>query len=248
MAPAVETTPAAELSQQDMSKVVWQLAMEHECLDMVHETHRQDWKGGFREPFSVLEVPKQSVAACTIDQLFEFNIAACCIHKLTVQEQACLLLRGVQHLLVDRQQLAKFLSSNSPDCRELLQAYASLWEAEWRLSWLSVLQAAKTSTEDNRGSSVTRKTRRFSMRILCGTDTLQEDNKNGNMFVDAMRSFFSEALHMAHLEADEVQRLIEAFVEALISDASFLRCLSASMYSERERLQTIRQRKRSSLG
>jgi len=234
-ASVAETTLGAELSQQEMSKAVLQLAMEHECLDMVHEMHRRDWEGGCRATFSALEVPKQSVAACTINRLLEFNGTTCCVHKLTVQEKTWLLIRGVQHLLVDKQQLAKFLASNSPDCRELLRAYARIWEAEWRLSWLSVLQAANTSAEGNRTGSFACKTRRFSMRISCGTHALQEDNRNGSMIVDAMQSFFSEAIHMALLEADEVQRLVEAFVAALISDAYFLRCLSASMFCERER-------------
>jgi len=98
-----------------------------------------------------------------------------------------------------------------------------------------VLQAANTSTKGNRSGSFACKTRRLSMRMLRGTATLQEGNRNGDMLVDAMRSFFSDAIHMAHLEADEVQRLIEAFVEALISDASFLQCLSASLCSEKDR-------------
>jgi len=193
----------------------------------------------------VLEKPEPSAAACTIDKLFEFTAAACCVHTQTVEEKAKFLRDGVQNLLVDKQQLAKFLASNSPERRELLQAYTRLWEAEWRLSWLSVLQAANTSARGNCSESSVCKTSSISSRISrtssistmvsCGSIALQEDNQNSNMVVNAMRSFFSEAMQMAHLEAAEVQRLVEAFVEALLSDAALLRCLSASMLCECDR-------------
>ncbi|CAK8985152.1 SEC7 domain-containing protein [Durusdinium trenchii] len=54
-----------------------------------------------------------------------------------------------------------------------------------------------------------------------------------------MRSFFANAIRMAKLEADPVQRVIEAFAEALVADAAFLSCFEASMLPEAER-QTYR--------
>merc|ERR1719476_423950 len=50
-----------------------------------------------------------------------------------------------------------------------------------------------------------------------------------------MRSFFSEAVYMAQLEADPVQRVIETFAESLTRDASFLASFEASMLPEKER-------------
>jgi len=201
---------------------------------MEPEMHRRDWRSRCRTN-RLLEEPEPRAAACAMDRLLEFSATACCVHTKTVEEQAWFLRDGVQNLLVDKQQLSKFLASNCPERRELLQAYTRLWEAEWRLSWLSVMQATKTPAKGNRSASSACKTSRFSTMVSCGSNVLQEDNQNSNMVVNAMRSFFSEAIQMAHLEAAEVQRLIEAFVEALISDASLLRCLSASLLSEGER-------------
>merc|ERR1719436_1919288 len=62
-----------------------------------------------------------------------------------------------------------------------------------------------------------------------------EDRNNGNLFTSALRSFFATALRMSQLEADPVQRVIEAFAEALVSDASFLECFASSMLPEIER-------------
>merc|ERR1712187_851426 len=62
-----------------------------------------------------------------------------------------------------------------------------------------------------------------------------DDKSNGNLFISALRSFFAAALRMSQLEADPVQRVIEAFAEALVSDAAFLEHFSHSMLPEAER-------------
>eukprot|EP00429_Kryptoperidinium_foliaceum_P115611 CAMPEP_0176305666 /NCGR_PEP_ID=MMETSP0121_2-20121125/63080_1 /TAXON_ID=160619 /ORGANISM="Kryptoperidinium foliaceum, Strain CCMP 1326" /LENGTH=251 /DNA_ID=CAMNT_0017647343 /DNA_START=18 /DNA_END=770 /DNA_ORIENTATION=+ len=55
--------------------------------------------------------------------------AACPDTELSAQEKAWLFRRGVQLALVDKQQIAKLLSSHRPTCRELLKIYTRLWEA-----------------------------------------------------------------------------------------------------------------------
>jgi len=165
--------------------------------------------------------------------------AVCSALGQTLQEKA-LLRRGVQHSLVDRQKLARFLAS--PGSQDLLQNYARLWEEEWRISWLSVLQTGESATEGKGHCSCARS--RFPIkhvrsmfpirRLLC-IDTPQEDKRNGKLVVNAMRSFFSMAIHMVHLEANEVLRLSKAFVEALVSDAFFLQYFSLSMLPKEER-------------
>mmetsp|Transcript_94798 Transcript_94798/g.292261 ORF Transcript_94798/g.292261 Transcript_94798/m.292261 type:complete len:135 (-) Transcript_94798:64-468(-) len=62
-----------------------------------------------------------------------------------------------------------------------------------------------------------------------------EDRDNGNLFVSALRSFFASELRISQLEHDPVQRVIEAFAEALVSDVAFLECFGRSMLPERER-------------
>jgi len=69
--------------------------------------------------------------------------------------------------------------------------------------------------------------------MFSGTNS--DDKSNGNLFISALRSFFATALRMSQLEADPVQRVIEAFAEALVSDTSFLECFTPSMLPEAER-------------
>jgi len=181
----------------------------------------------------------------------------CPDHELTVVEKAWLLRRGVQHALVDKQQLAKFLAGHKAGCQELLQAYTKLWEAEWRLSWPQVLAAADTAAEDSGGSPASRPesahsaatTERGQQRAHSRPRSRKtpqpfvgmfhrmntDDKRNGDLVVSAMRSFFSEAVYMAQLEADPVQRVIETFAESLTRDASFLASFEASMLPEKER-------------
>merc|ERR1719362_746251 len=177
-------------------------------------------------------------------------------HELSVLEKAWLLRRGVQHSLVDKKELAKFLAGHKPGSKELLQAYTKLWESEWRLSWPNELPAVETAAEDSGGSPANRSD---SAHSGAATDRQQprshtprargrrqgqhfffrggspEDKRNGELFVSAMRSFFSTAIYMAQLEADPVQRVIEAFAEVLTNDKSFLDCFEASMLPEKER-------------
>lgn len=65
--------------------------------------------------------------------------------------------------------------------------------------------------------------------------TSQGDKANGDLFVSALRSFFATALRMSQLEADPVQRVIEAFAAALVADAAFMEVFEPSMLPEKER-------------
>merc|ERR1740130_2316020 len=63
----------------------------------------------------------------------------------------------------------------------------------------------------------------------------EDDKANGDMFSDALRSYFATALRMSQLEADCVQRVIEAFAAALVNDKPFSEAFSLSMLPEKER-------------
>merc|ERR1740121_3142761 len=62
-----------------------------------------------------------------------------------------------------------------------------------------------------------------------------DDKTNGDVFTDALRSYFASALHMSQLEADCVQRVVEAFAQALVNDKAFLDPFTAPMLPEKER-------------
>eukprot|EP00913_Durusdinium_trenchii_P022440 g21078.t2 len=187
---------------------------------------------------------------------------ACPDLDFTVEQRAWIYLRASQSSLVDRTKLAGFLSSPKPHCKELLKAYTKLWESEWRMEWRSTLDIPEESAASSPGSrqssrsgsqgpstDVARRPRSQSRRRMSRTDWIlgrlggvsstADDKSNGNLFVSAMRSFFANAIRMAKLEADPVQRVIEAFAEALVADAAFLSCFEASMLPEAER-QTYR--------
>lgn len=191
---------------------------------------------------------------------------ACGDLELSVEERAWIYLRASQASLVDRKNLAGFLSSPKPHCKELLKAYTRLWESEWRMEWRNTLEIPEESAASSPGSrqssrsgsqgpttttpsDVSRRTRSQSRRRMSRTDWIlgrlggvsstADDKSNGNLFVSAMRSFFANAIRMAKLEADPVQRVIEAFAEALVADSAFLSCFQASMLPEAER-QTYR--------
>merc|ERR1712187_765662 len=94
--------------------------------------------------------------------------------------------------------------------------------------------SATSASGVRRAPSKTRKSKRD--WILSMVSSVSADDKsNGGLFISALRSFFATALRMSQLEADPVQRVIEAFAEALVSDASFLQCFTASMLPEVER-------------
>jgi len=174
---------------------------------------------------------------------------SCPSYELKAQEKAWLLRRGVQHALVDKQQLAKFLSHHRPQCRELLKEYTKLWESEWRQGWSSILQeAAEDSTgspasrggqssDSGRATQRRRSKPRSKREWISGmfSGMTPEDRNNGNLFVSALRSFFATELRISQLEHDPVQRVIEAFAEALVSDESFLGYFGQSMLPEKER-------------
>jgi len=220
--------PATEFSQHGLAELVFQFAKVNKCQEIVQGIQAHMLR-------SALDVP-----------------AACSVFRQTVQQKALLLRCGVQHSLVDRQKLAKFLAS--PVCQDLLQNYARLWEEEWRISWLPVLQTGESAAagKDHRSSA-----HRFPMRLVrCSfpigcvwhIGTPQEDKRNGNLVVNAMQSFFSMAIHMVHVEANEVLTLNKAFVKALVSDVSFLQCLSSSMRPKEERHQEYQTEEDSLLG
>jgi hypothetical protein len=172
---------------------------------------------------------------------------ACSDRELPVQEQAWLFRRGVQLALIDKQALAKYLSGHKADRTELLKAYTMIWEAEWHANRPSY---SSTGGDDSAAPSpATRKaepaaSRRASSRPRARTmDKLfdmfsginADDKANGEMFTDALRSFFATALRMSQLEADCVQRVIEAFAAALVNDKTFIEAFTASMLPEKER-------------
>eukprot|EP00439_Symbiodinium_sp_Y106_P018864 s7812_g2.t1 len=181
---------------------------------------------------------------------------------LTVEQKAWAYLQAAHCALVDRQNLARFLSSPKPHCKELLKAYTKLWESEWRVEWRQTLEIPEESAASSPGSrqssrsnsagpaatsdssrprarsqSIRRRMSRtdWILGMVGGVSSTADDKSNGNLFVSAMRSFFANAIKMSQLEAaDPVQRVIEAFAEALVADAAFLSCFEASMLPEKE--------------
>eukprot|EP00435_Cladocopium_sp_Y103_P037203 s1550_g9.t2 len=230
-------------------------------------------------PASIAESPPGAlmtpqVVYIPVEKLPTATIApeACGDLELSVEERAWIYLRASQASLVDRKNLAGFLSSPKPHCKELLKAYTRLWESEWRMEWRNTLEipeelpllrsesaasspgSRQSSRSGSQGptttpSDVSRRTRSQSRRRMSRTDWIlgrlggvsstADDKSNGNLFVSAMRSFFANAIRMSKLEADPVQRVIEAFAEALVADSAFLSCFQASMLPEAER-QTYR--------
>lgn len=196
---------------------------------------------------------------------------ACQEEDLSIDEKAWLLRRGVQFALVDKQHLAKFLSSHKSNSPALLKAYTKFWEAEWRQSWPSLQQRAAEASADGGNDSgdnspaggrlpgaggdaggatgsnadkaggasrrSTSRPKKGALESIIGmvSGVSPQEKDNANLFVSALRSFFANALRMSQLEADPVQRVIEAFSEALVADAAFLRIFTTSMLPERER-------------
>jgi hypothetical protein len=244
MTSSAARAPAAELGHQGLPELVLQFAQANRCHEIVQGMQAHIKGSDCEDPFCAVELP-----------------AACSVFRQTVQK-ALLLRSGVQHSLVDKQKLAGFLAT--PGRQDLLRNYARLWEEEWRLSWLSVLQTVDTATGGKGHRSCAHSTfpirllgstvptrrpwRMFPVRRLRRTATPQDDKRNANLVVSAMRSFFSKAIQMVHLEANEVLRLTKAFVEALVSDMSFMQCFSSSMIPEEQRHKEYRTEEDSLLG
>ncbi|CAL1167981.1 unnamed protein product [Cladocopium goreaui] len=256
-----ESPPGALMTPQ---VVYIPVLLPHRCS---HCGHDCDGRGPLAAP---LAAPEMSASTFPRPE-------ACGDLELSVEERAWIYLRASQASLVDRKNLAGFLSSPKPHCKELLKAYTRLWESEWRMEWRNTLEIPEESAASSPGSrqssrsgsqgpttttpsDVSRRTRSQSRRRMSrtasglrskknirdwilgrlgGVSSTADDKSNGNLFVSAMRSFFANAIRMAKLEADPVQRVIEAFAEALVADSAFLSCFQASMLPEAER-QTYR--------
>lgn len=176
----------------------------------------------------------------------------CSDRELTHEEQAWLFRRGVQLALVDKQSLAQYLSGHKGDRPELLRHYTNLWEVEWQAtrpiygdggdesgggspaSGRDGKQNVNSTTAQRRSTSRPRgRTMDKLFDMFSGISGI--DKANGDMFVDAMRCFFATALRMSQLEADCVQRVIEAFAAALVNDKQFIDQFTPSMLPEKER-------------
>lgn len=176
---------------------------------------------------------------------------ACSDRELTLEQQAWLLRRGCAWSLCDKQKLAKFLSGHKAGRVELLKTYAKLWEKEWRIA----RPAGDGGVDSRSGSPDSGASRRTTTSGSTGgakrpdsrgrkplgrlfdmfSGISAEDKSNGDVIMDALRSYFATALHMSQLEADCVQRVIEAFAEAMVNDKSFLDPFTASMLPEKDR-------------
>jgi len=152
----------------------------------------------------------------------------------------------VQCALVEKQDLARFLSGAKEPAPTLLAAFTKLWEQEWRqgIADLAAVPspgspsgynhsrcasapaavAAPAPTPSAESDALAR------IRRLIRRETVAPaEEKNGDMIVSALRSFFAEALHVAQLEANNVMRIVEAFASSLASDNSFVVALTPSM-------------------
>jgi hypothetical protein len=194
---------------------------------------------------------------------------ACRAFDLCLEEKAWLLRRGVEMAQLSRHSMAKYLSHHRPACKELLKAYATLWEAEWRLTSLTSASDEGDSTPRARSQSAEQDATGTSPRSASNRDssagppgaarnrsispnrstiakwfgdvvdqmqgTTPHDKSNGDILVSAIRSFFAGALRVAQLEADPVQRVVEAFAAALAADPTFMQVFEPSMLPEKER-------------
>lgn len=174
---------------------------------------------------------------------------ACSDRELSIQDQAWVFRRGVQMALIDKQALAKYISGHKADRLELLRTYTRIWEAEWSQNRPSFADggdesggspgpggrhAAGRGESSKRSSSRPRASTMDRVRdMFSGVNA--DDKANGDMFSDALRSYFATALRMSQLEADCVQRVIEAFAAALVQDTPFIQAFTLSMLPEKER-------------
>jgi len=164
---------------------------------------------------------------------------------LTKNEEAWLFRRGVQYALIDRQKFAKYVSLPKPDPQELIKVYTQMWENEWRAQCPHLI--AETDAGEGKGRRRSASKSR-SGRWNFGADRffgmLSQaggiDETNGDLVVDALRSFFCNALRLSQLEADPVERAVESFSAALIADPVFNKSFSQSMLPEAERTTYIK--------
>jgi hypothetical protein len=177
---------------------------------------------------------------------------------LSLEDQAWLLLRGVQHAVVQKQHLAELLSGPKTPAPELLSAFATQWESEWRSagaqahlnSFAGGSEARKAATPALGGSptkvgsaaaaaATPPPTENEALmrirRLVLGNTVSPTERENGDLFVSALRSFFADALQVSQLEANNVMRIVEAFAAALVADASFVASFTASMLPEEQR-------------
>lgn len=179
--------------------------------------------------------------------------------ELDIPEKVWLYRRGVEFALVDKQQLAAFLAGHKEGRKELLTAYTRLWEAEWRRDWALLMREAPDNDDSSNASPHSRQsssqspapgtgripskspsrsrasTRDWIYEVFTGVSG--DDKTNGDMIVSALRSFFATALRMSQLEANPVQRVIEAFADALVNDRAFLASFTPSMLPAKDRKQ-----------
>lgn len=148
-----------------------------------------------------------------------------------LEDKAWLLRQGVQYALVDKQELAKFLSSHLEGRQPLLNAYARVWGREWSESQLIERTNSNTPPRSARKLSA-RKI--YDMFAFTG-GVSEKDRANADAFVNALRSFFALALRMSQLEARCVERIVEAFAAALAADTTFMDVFSASMLPVKDR-------------
>jgi len=148
--------------------------------------------------------------------------------------------RGAQFALLDRQPLAAALSSHKGPAKDLLKAYTKLWKDEWKSTIPPDMFSSAAASGGRRISETDKKGRARSPstwlgKLTGGTGGSPIDQANGDYFMMALRSYFATAIRMSQLEADCVQRVIEAFAMALAGDDDFMRSFRQSMRPEAER-------------
>mmetsp|Transcript_40566 Transcript_40566/g.95357 ORF Transcript_40566/g.95357 Transcript_40566/m.95357 type:complete len:1264 (+) Transcript_40566:129-3920(+) len=166
------------------------------------------------------------------------------------EEVAWLFLRGAQFALLDRQPLAAALGNHKGPAKDLLKLYTTLWKEEWKSTVpADMFSGGGTTARRSRGESdMTRTSTTKSGRSKSPSTWLGKltagviegggspiDSTNGDLFMMALRSYFATAIRMSQLEADCVQRVVEAFAGALAGDPDFIKSFSQSMLPEKDR-------------
>jgi len=160
---------------------------------------------------------------------------------LTKNEEAWLFRRGVQHALIDRHRFATYVSLPRPHPQELIKVYTQMWENEWRAQCSHFITETNPGEVKGRRRSASKsRARRWSFgadRFFCMLSRPGEgiDETNGDLLVDAFRSFFCNAFLLSEMEADPVQRAVESFSAALMADPEFNMSFSQSMLPEAQR-------------
>jgi len=157
------------------------------------------------------------------------------------EDMVCWLLRrGAQFGLLDRQPLAAALSNHKGPAKDLLKSYTKLWKDEWKTTVPPDMFGGATASGGRRISETDKRGRARSTSTWLGmfsggTGGSPIDIANGDLFMMALRSYFATAIRMSQLEADCVQRVIEAFASALGGDDDFMKSFRQSMAPESER-------------